>query len=191
MSHSSEVTQLLVSIRDGNQRAYNKLFPKVYDKLKEIAAYQLNREYGQHTFSRTELVHEAYMKLVDQDQIDYSDRNHFYAIAARSMRQILVDYARKKKAQKRGDDERDLTLDEQAMNHIDIKEHAGQIIELDVYLEELLKLDERLEKIVELRFFAGLSIQEASEILEISTSTANRDWAKPRGWLYKRMKSEA
>lgn len=190
MSPSSDVTQLLVSIGEGNQQAYSELFPKVYDKLKEIARQQLNREYGHHTLSRTELVHEAYMKLIDQERINYNDRSHFFGIAARSMRQILVDYARKKKARKRGGDERDLTLDDQVMNHIDIRQHADQIIELDTHLEELMNFDNRLGNIVELRFFGGLSIQEAAEILDISTSTANRDWAKARGWLYKRMKDE-
>lgn len=184
----SEVTQLLVAIGEGNQEAYNDLFPMVYGKLKEIALSQLNREYREHTLSRTELVHEAYMKLVDQTKIDFSNRTHFYAIAARSMRQILVDYARKKKAQKRGGDQRDLTLDESS---ISIQQHAGQIIELDTYLNELSNLDERLGKIVELRFFAGLSIEEAAELLGISTSTANRDWAKARGWLYQRLRGKS
>lgn len=181
----SEVTQLLVRIGEGNQEAYNDLFPMVYSKLKELAFSQLNREYHEHTLSRTELVHETYMKLVDQTSIDYNDRTHFYAIAARSMRQILVDYARKKKAQKRGGDQRDLTLDENALN---IREHAGQILRLDEHLEELSNLNERLGKIVELRFFAGLSIDETAEMLDISTSTANRDWAKARGWLYQRLR---
>lgn len=184
----SDVTQLLVTIGNGNQEAYQKVFPIVYDKLKDIAKGQLNREYNQHTLSRTELVHEAYMKLVDQTRIDYNDRNHFYAIAARSMRQVLVDYARKKKAQKRGGDQRDLTLDESVIN---IQEHASQIIELDSLLDELLELDERIGKIVELRFFAGLSIEETAEMLNISTSTANRDWAKARGWLYQRLRDES
>ena len=156
----------------------------VYDELKNIASKQLNREYGEHTFSRTELVHEAYMKLIDQTRIDYNDRNHFYAIAARSMRQILVDYARKKKAEKRGGNQEDLTLNEKYLN---IEEHAQQIIELDEHLKELSKLDERLVQIVELRFFAGLSIEDTSDMLDISTSTANRDWAKARGWLYQRI----
>lgn len=186
-AEKSEVTQLLVSIGKGNQEAYNDLFPLVYGKLKELAFSQLNREFHEHTFSRTDLVHEAYMKLVDQTSIDYTDSTHFYAIAARSMRQILVDYARKKKAQKRGGDKRDLTLDE---NAVDIREHAGQILQLDEHLEELTNLNERLGKIVELRFFAGLSIEETAEMLNISTSTANRDWAKARGWLYMRLRSQ-
>lgn len=186
-AEKSEVTQLLVNIGEGNQQAYRDLFPLVYAKLKEIAFSQLRREYHEHTLSRTELVHEAYMKLVDQTRIDYNDRTHFYAIAARSMRQILVDYARKKKAQKRGGDQRDLTLDEETIN---IKQHASQIIELDSLLEELIELDERIGKLVELRFFAGLSIEDAAEMLEISTSTANRDWAKARGWLYRRLREQ-
>jgi RNA polymerase sigma factor (TIGR02999 family) len=186
LADDSDLTQLLITIGNGNQNAYDKLFPLVYGKLKEIAHSQLNREYHEHTFSRTELVHEAYMKLVDQTRIDYNDRNHFYAIAARSMRQILVDYARKKKALKRGGDQRDLTLDESSIN---IEEHATQIIEIDTLLDELSELDERLGKVVELRFFAGLSIEDTAAMLDISTSTANRDWAKARGWLYQNMKN--
>lgn len=185
-AEKSEVTQLLVDIGEGNQQAYRDLFPLVYSKLKEIAFSQLKREYQKHTLSRTELVHEAYMKLIDQTRIDYNDRNHFYAIAARSMRQILVDYARKKKAQKRGGDQRDLTLDESSIN---IQQHADQIVELDELLNELSELNERLAQIVEMRFFAGLSIEDTAEMLDISTSTVNRDWAKARGWLYQRMHS--
>jgi len=185
MGNTADVTQILVDIGDGNQEAYNKLFPIVYEKLKDMAMGHLNREYGQHTLSRTELVHEVYMKLIDQTRIDYQDRNHFYAIAARSMRQILVDYARKKKAQKRGGDKKDLTFDESSIN---IEEHASQIIELDALLNELMELEERLGKIVELRFFAGLNIEDAADMLNISASTANRDWAKARGWLYQRLR---
>jgi len=187
-AEKSEVTQLLVNIGEGNQQAYRDLFPLVYSKLKEIAFSQLRREYHEHTLSRTELVHEAYMKLVDQTRIDYNDRTHFYAIAARSMRQILVDYARKKKAEKRGGSQRDLTLDESNLN---IQEHAEQIVELDELLNELTELNERLGKIVEMRFFAGLSIEDTAEMLDISTSTANRDWAKARGWLYQRLREQA
>jgi len=185
MGNLADVTQILVDIGQGDKEAYNRLFPIVYEKLKDIATGQLSREYGQHTLSRTELVHEAYMKLIDQTRINYQDRNHFYAIAARSMRQILVDYARKKKAQKRGGDKEDLTLDESSIN---IEEHASQIIELDTLLDELTNLEERLGKIVELRFFAGLSIEDTASMLDISTSTANRDWVKARGWLYQRLK---
>jgi len=185
MEEVENVTQLLVSVTEGNQQAYNKLFPVVYGELKRIAGNQLRREYDEITLSQTELVHEVYLKLIDQTKVNYNDRNHFYGIAARSMRQILVDYARKKKAQKRGGDHKDITFEEKSVN---IAHHASQIIELDELLDELGTLNERLAKIVELRFFVGLSIDDTAEVLNVSTSTANRDWVKARGWLYHRLK---
>ena len=187
MKSSKDVTQLLINISDGNQDAYNKLFPLVYDELREIADIQLNKEYGEHTLSRTELVHETYMKLVDQTKISFNDRQHFYAIAARSIRQILVDYARKKKAEKRGGDQHDLTFEE---GQLDIAENTRQIVEMDNLLNDLMELDERLGKIVELRFFVGLSIEDTAELLGISTSTANRDWKKAKGWLYQQYRNK-
>ena len=187
MSNKQNITQLLSTINRGDPNAYKKLFELVYDELRRIANRQLNYEYSDHTFSKTELVHEAYLKLVDQSKIDFNDRTHFYAIAARSMRQLLVDYARKKKADKRGGGEKPLPLDE---NIFHIKKHAENIIELDEHLDQLSELDERLGQIVELRFFAGLSIEETAEMMELSTSTVNRDWAKARGWLYQKLKPD-
>jgi RNA polymerase sigma factor (TIGR02999 family) len=187
MSSSKEVTQLLVNISNGNQSAYQDLFPLVYGELKRIANIQLNKEYGEHTLSRTELVHETYMKLVDQTKINYNDRKHFYAIAARSIRQILVDYARMKKADKRGGGNKDLTFEE---GELDVVDDSSQIIAMDSLLNELMELDERLGKIVELRFFAGLNIDDTADLLGISTSTANRDWKKAKGWLYQQFKGK-
>lgn len=184
----SEITQLLLKASKGKEDAYEKLFPLVYDELKRIARIQLNREYGNHTLSKTELVHEVYLKLIDQTRIDWKDRTHFYAISARSMRQILVDHARKKKAQKRGGDKTHVSLEE---DEIDIRKHAEQIVELDELLKQLADLDERMAKTVELRFFGGMSIEETAEFLEISTSTVDRDWQKARGWLYQRLRSKS
>lgn len=184
MEEVENVTQLLVSVSEGNQQAYNKLFPVVYSELKRIAGNQLRKEYDEITLSQTELVHEVYLKLIDQTKVNYNDRSHFYGIAARSMRQILVDYARKKKAQKRGGNQKDITFEEKYVN---LAHHASQIIKLDELLDELGTLNERLAKIVELRFFAGLSIDDTAGVLNISPSTANRDWVKARGWLYHRL----
>lgn len=181
----SEVTQLLIQVSEGEQQAYDRLFPLVYEELKRIARIQLNREYGNPTLSKTELVHEVYLKLIDQTRIEWEDRTHFYAIAARSMRQILVDHARKKKAQKRGGNKTHITLEEDEIN---IREHAEQIVALDELLDQLLELDERMAKIVELRFFGGMSIEETAGLLDISTSTVDRDWQKARGWLYQRLR---
>lgn len=187
MGNKANITQLLLTVNRGDPDAYNKLFEIVYDELRRIANEQLNYEYSDHTLSKTELVHEAYIKLVDQAKIDFNDRTHFYAIAARSMRQLLVDYARKKKAEKRGGGAKPLPLDE---NILHIKKHAKNIIELDEHLDQLSELDERLGQIVELRFFAGLSIKETAKMLDLSASTVNRDWAKARGWLYQRLKAQ-
>lgn len=181
-----EITQLLQKVSQGDEEAFNTLYPLVYDKLRTLAQIQLNREYSNHTLCKTELVHEAFEKMVEQDQsgMDYANRSHFFAIAAKSMRQILVDYARKKKAKKRGGEYSILNMD---LENIQIEKHAQQIIVFDDLLDELKKLDDRMCNVVELRFFGGLSIEETADTLDISTSTANRDWLKARGWLYKKM----
>lgn len=179
-----EITQLLNDVSSGDKEAYNKLYPLVYEKLKRIAQQQLNKEYNSRTFSNTGLVHEAYEKLVDQDAVHYNGRTHFYAISARSMRQILVDYARKRTAQKRGGDNHKITLDEERLN---LDSHAKTIIEIDYLMDELKSFDERMYHIVELRFFGGLSIDDAADNLGISPSTVNREWIKARGWFYKKI----
>ena len=179
-----EITQLLNDVSSGNKEAYNKLYPLVYKKLKRIARRQLNNEYSSRTLSNTGLVHEAYEKLIDQDAVHYNGRTHFYAISARSMRQILVDYARKRTAQKRGGENHKITLDEERIN---LDEHANTIIEMDELMDELKVMDERMFSIVELRFFGGLSIDDTAENLGISPSTVNREWIKARGWFYQKI----
>ena len=179
-----EVTQLLIKAGNGDQEAYNKLYPFVYEKLRNLAQKHLNREYSAHTLCKTELVHEVYEKMVDQSAVDYQDRAHFFAIAARSMRQILVDYARAKKAMKRGGDHSQLDLDVQDLQ---AEEHADHILVLNELLNNLREINERMCTVVELRFFGGLSIEETAEILNISTATVNRDWMKARGWLYQQI----
>lgn len=176
-----EITQLLKRVSKGDQTAFDTLYPLVYEKLKSLAQTQLNREYHSHTLCKTDLVHEAYEKMVDYPEPDYHGRTHFYAIAARSMRQILVDYARKKNALKRGGE---YSIENMDMQEIHIEEHAEQIILFDELLDQLKKLDERMAAVVELRFFGGMSIEETAGTLGISPSTANRDWLKARGWLY-------
>jgi len=181
----SNITQLLKEIRKGNSEAYDELFPKVYDRLRNMAAIQLNREYHAHTLRKTALVHEVYMKLVNQSEIVLRDRAHFFAIAARAMRQILVDYARKKKAQKRGGERHHITLDEE---QIDLNRHAEHLIELNDLIDRLAQFDERKSRVVEMRFFAGMTIREIAEYLEVSTRTVDRDWLKARTWLHKELK---
>lgn len=179
-----EITQLLNDVSSGDKEAYNKLYPLVYDKLKNIARRQLNNEYSSRTLSNTGLVHEAYEKLVNQDTVHYNGRTHFYAISARSMRQILVDYARKRTAQKRGGENYKITLDEERLS---LDEHSHIIIEIDDLMDELKTFDERMYSIVELRFFGGLSIEDTAENLKISPSTVNREWIKARGWFYQKL----
>lgn len=184
MPNRMEITQLLVKVRNGKEGAYNDLYPLVYKKLRLLAQKQLNREYSKHTFCKTELVHEVYEKMVDENNIDYRDRAHFYAIATRSMRQILIDYARKKKALKRGGVRTQIDID---IQNLQADEHAEQILALDELLIQLKELDERMCKVVELRFFGGLSIDDTSKILNISVATVNRDWIKARAWLYQQL----
>lgn len=179
-----EITQLLNDVSSGDKEAYKKLYPLVYNKLKRIAQRQLGNEYYNRTLSNTGLVHEAFEKLVDQQSVSYNGKTHFYAISARSMRQILVDYARKRKAQKRGGDNYKVTLDEE---NLSIDEHADTVLEINDLMDQLKAFDERMYNIVELRFFGGLSIDDTAENLEISPSTVHREWIKARGWFYQKM----
>ena len=183
-----EITQLLKRVGSGDQTAFEELYPMVYEKLKRLAQVQLTREYQSHTLCKTELVHEAYEKMIDYPDPDYQNRTHFYAIAAKSMRQILVDYARKKKALKRGGE---YSIQNMDMQEIHIENHAEQIILFDELLEELKELDERMASVVELRFFGGLNIEDTADSLGISSSTANRDWLKARGWLYGKLQEQS
>lgn len=182
----SQVTQLLVRLKKGESGIFDKLYPLIYQELRQIAYAQMGRELNDHTLSKTELVHEAYLKMIDQSQIDFTDRSHFLAIASRCMRQILIDYARKKHAQKRGGANRDLTYIDELFNGQ--KRKAQELIDIDDALHKLESLSKRLSKVVEMRFFGEMTIQETAEALDISQSTVKRDWMKARGWLYKELR---
>lgn len=188
MSTNKEVADLLQRLKKGEDEAYDKLYPIIYDKLKNIANMHMNRQYENHTLSRTELVHETYLKMIDQDKIDVNDRNHFLAIASKCMRQILIDYARKKNADKRGGDKKDHTYVEGIYATYD--EKAQELIDIDDALNKLSKLNERLSTVVEMRFFGEMSLEQTAEALDISVSTVKRDWLKARGWLYKELKGK-
>lgn len=185
MKTRAEITSLLVHIKKGSEEAYDTLFPLVYEELRSLAHNRLNMEYEKVTFTKTALVHEAYLKMIEHGRMEASDRYHFYALASRCMRQILIDHARKKKAEKRGGDRRDLTYVDGLLNE---QENAGQLLAIDEKLNELGKLNKRLADIVELRFFGDMTIEATAEVLDISISTVKRDWAKARGWLYKELK---
>lgn len=182
-SHGSDpegVTQLLIAYRDGDRDAFDRLVPLIYDDLRRIARRQLRRGRPGQTLNTTGLVHEAYLKLVDPAKVDWQDRGHFLAVSARAMRQVIIGYARKRSAGKRGGGERPVTLDEA---QIAVDDQADRLLALDRALERLGQHDERLVKVVECRFFAGLSEQETAQALGVSLRTAQRDWMRARAWL--------
>ncbi len=187
MRGETDFTKLLINIKESENGSSKKLFPLVYDELKQIAYSKLQRERKDITFTKTSLVHEVYLKMVDQSTIKANDKNHFLAITARCMRQILIDHARKKKAQKRGGDREDVTyIDELLKAHYE----ADQLIDLDAKLDELAQLDERMADVVTLRFFGRMKVSAIADALDVSERTVKRDWAKARGWLYKELKDK-
>jgi RNA polymerase sigma factor (TIGR02999 family) len=188
MSSTSEVSHLLNRLKEGENEVYDELYPLIYDKLKNIANMHIRKQYSNHTLSRTDLVHETYLKIIDQDSISFNDRNHFLAIASKCMRQILIDYARKKNAQKRGGKNQDLTYVEGILSTFDNK--AQELIDIDEALNQLSALNERLSTVVEMRFFGEMSIEQTADALDVSESTVKRDWMKARGWLYKELKGK-
>lgn len=185
--NKGEITQLLLEVHKGSERAYKQLFPLVYDELKRLAYSKLRNERDDITLTETALVHEVYLRMIDQTKIKAEDKNHFLAISARCMRQILVDHARKKKAEKRGGDQQDVTyIDELMKAH----HEADELLDLDKKLDELAQLDERMAEVVVLRFFGQMTVHATAEILNVSERTVKRDWAKARGWLYKELKGK-
>ena len=175
------VTGLLLAWRAGKPDASNKLFPLVYDELRRIAHGQLGRERDGHTLDTSALVHEAYLKLVDQTRVQWVDRSHFLAVATQAMRRILVDYARRYSSDKRGNAPRQVSLTDATLV---VEERADLLLALDEALIALAKVDERLSRVVECRFFGGLTEDETAEVLGITARTVRRDWTKAKGWLH-------
>jgi RNA polymerase sigma factor (TIGR02999 family) len=175
------LTELLVALRAGSAGVMDQVYPLVYAELRRIAHRALRAERTGHTLGTTGLVHEAYLRLVDQTRVEYRDRAHFYGIAARAMRQILVDYARRHRAAKRGGDQRPIALDETIMA---VEDRAEALLSLDEALSELETLDPRLGQVVQCRFFGGLTEEETGEVLGVTARTVRRDWLKAKGWLY-------
>jgi len=182
---SVNVTRLLSRLGEGEQQALDKLFPAVYGELRRIAHVQ---RYGEssETLNTTALVHEAYFKLVDHNEVDWRDRTHFFAVAARAMRQVLVDHARKRSAKKRGGKTPNLSLEDappaKGTDHYD-----DTLLVLEEALQKLEEMDERQGKVVECRFFAGLTVEETAQALDVSPSTVKRDWRTAKAWLYREM----
>jgi RNA polymerase sigma factor (TIGR02999 family) len=187
-SPSQAITQLLGRLRDGEREALDDLFPLVYQELHGMAHRQLAYRRPGQTIDTTALVHEAYLKLVDQRAAQWQDRNHFFAVAARTMRHILVDYARRRNAQKRGGGQRPILLDD---NDVAVDARAMELLALDDALKHLATLNERLSQVVELRFFGGLSVAETAQVLDISERTVKRDWRKARAFLYHTLQDDA
>jgi len=176
-----EVTRLLGEIGRGQSQAVNDLLPLVYDELHRLARSYFRRERGEHTLQPTALVHEAYIRLVDQ-RAPLESRSHFMAVAATQMRRVLLDYARKHRAARRGgDDERVLLEDTMVIS----EQQPVDIILLNTALDKLAALDRRQAQLVELRFFAGLSVEETAEVIGISQATVKRDWSSARAFLHR------
>ena len=187
-----EITAALSMLRRGAPEGLEGLLPLVYNELRRIAHRQLASEAIGHTLSTTALVHETYLKLKDQVRAEWVDREHFFAIAARVMRRILVDYARKHWAQRRGGPgRRALPLDEaEQAGLLAVAERASELLALDEALERLTAMDPRLGLVVECRFFGGLSEEETARALGVSPRTVSRDWAMARGWLHDEIRDD-
>jgi RNA polymerase sigma factor (TIGR02999 family) len=183
-----DVTALLLDWGRGNQEALNQLAPLVYDELHRIAARQLRRERGDHTLQCTGLVHEVYLRLIDQQRVQWHDRDHFFAVAAQMTRRILVSYARAHKSAKRGGGETRLLFDEGIALP---GRRDADLMALDDALEALAKMDPQQGRIVELRFFGGLSIEATAHIIGISPATVKRDWNAAKAWLYRQLARSA
>ena len=181
-----EVTQLLVAWSEGDLAARDQLMPLVYDELRRLAHRYMGRERGNHTLQTSALVNEAYLRLIDQRNVRWQNRAHFFGIAAQMMRRILVDYARKRGFAKRGSDVRPIPLEEAT---IVSPERAAEVVALDDALKSLAELDQRKSQIIELRFFGGLSIEETAEVLSVSPGTVMRDWTFAKAWLRREMTS--
>jgi RNA polymerase sigma factor (TIGR02999 family) len=177
---SPDVTELLIAHGAGDADAFDRLVPLVYEDLRRIARVQLRRRSGSDTLDTGGLVHEAYLRLVDQRRASWRDRGHFFVVSAMAMRQIVVDHARRRTRLKRGGDRPAVSLDDAQEPGIREAEH---VLEIDVALKKLAAIDPRLARVVECRYFAGLTEDESAAALGVSVRTAQREWFKARAWL--------
>ena len=184
-SGHTEVSQLLVEWRQGDPKALDRLMPIVYDELRRLARRHRRRERLDHTLQTTALVHEAYLKLVNQEHANWQNRAQFFAIAAQLMRRILVDYARNHRAAKRGGDYIKLSLDNAAPL---FDEKSTDLLALDEALDRLAELDPQQSRVVELRVFGGLNVEQSAAALGISPRTVKREWSMARAWLHQQLK---
>ena len=179
-SQPGEITQLLKELSHGNREAETRLVPLVYRELRHLASRYMRRERPDHTLQPTALVHEAYLKLVEQRRVSWESRAHFYCVAARLMRRVLLDHAREVKAAKRGGGQK-IPLEPSLVYS---EERPGELLEVDEALTRLAERDPRQGRVVELRFFGGCSEDEIARILGVSSRTVKRDWRIARAWLY-------
>lgn len=183
---TGEATRLLAALHGGDRDALGQLLPLVYDELHRLAHGQLRRGRPGDTLRTTALVHEAYLRLVQQDEAGWRDRGHFLAVAAIAMRQIVIDAARRHAAQKRGAGERPVSFEDDRMN-LDVAGQAEELLAIDEALERLAGWNEKLARTVELRFFAGLTVEETAEATGVSVRTVKRDWQKAKAFLYREL----
>jgi RNA polymerase sigma-70 factor, ECF subfamily len=182
------ITQILKELKDGNSETLSELLPIVYDELRGLARKYLSRERSNHTLQPTALVHETYLKLIGQKEIEWQNRAHFFGVSARLMREILIDYARSKNRQKRGGEfKTQIALDE-VLSFSNQKQF--DVVAVDDALSKLEELDRRQARIVEMKFFGGLTVEEIGEVLDISPATVKREWSSAKLLLYKMLNSE-
>ena len=184
-SERGEVTDLLIRFREGDRQAEAQLIPLVYDELRRLASRYLNRERGDHTLQPTALVHEAFLRMVNEDQPPWQNRAHFFGVAARLMRQILVDHARRRQSLKRGGSREQTDLDEEFTVYS--PEKSAELVALDEALDRLAHQDERQSRVVEMKYFVGLDIDDIAKVLGISPRTVKRDWTMAKAWLHQEM----
>lgn len=177
-----QITQLLKDWSEGNQAALDELMPLVYEELRRQASQYLRKERQGHTLQTTALIHEAYLRLAGQNEIEWQNRNHFFAIASTAMRRILVDHARTRHREKRGGNAEDIPLDDALM--IGVSQKSLDLVALDEALVRLERLDPRQAKVVELRFFSGLTNEETANVLAVSNATVRNDWTMAKAWLH-------
>jgi RNA polymerase sigma-70 factor, ECF subfamily len=184
----NEVTERLIAWGAGDRAAFDQLLPIVYKELRRMAGNYLRQENPGHTLQPTALVHEAWLRLIDQTRVDWRNRAQFFGVAAQMMRRILVDHAKAKHREKRGGDAVKLSLDD-AINIS--QERAADLLALDDALDELRLIDGRKSRVVELRYFGGFGVEETAQILEVSSETVMRDWKMAKAWLYQQIRREA
>jgi RNA polymerase sigma-70 factor (ECF subfamily) len=188
ITQQHHITQLLAEWSEGNQSALDELYPLVYDELHRLARRYMSREGKGHTLQTTALINEAYVRLVDQQNVRWANRSHFFAISAQIMRRILIDHARRQAYAKRGGGAQKVSLEEAAIVG---RDQSGELVRLDEALKSLAEMDPRRSQVVELRYFGGLNNEEIAGVLNVSENTVTRDWNMARAWLYQQLTGNA